>query len=692
MVPRMKLRVFAALALIAGLLAAGPAAASPAALRPFAPMDVFALQWADNPVLSPDGRQLVYERRFFDPMKDTRRANLWLLDSASGDARPLTTGSSNDGQAAWSPDAERIAYVSGDGDQRQIFVRWLDGGATARVTQLQHPPSNLAWSPDGRLLAYTAFVPSEGKPLATMPKAPEGAEWAKPVKVIEHTNYRSDGAGYLDAGFTHVFVVSADGGAPRQLTRGEYNVIGTPAWSRDGGSLFVSANRDARIEREPLESELYRVALDDGAMIRLTTRKGPDHSPKLSPDGRRLAWLGFDDEGMSYANTRLHVMDLDSGAERVLTADLDASVNAAGWLDNANLAIAYDWRGGTHVARVPAGGGRIAVLAEDMGGTAIGRPYTGSAMSAAAGRVAYTQGGAQRPADVAVVAANGRVSRLTDLSAGLLDQRELGRVEEITYPSSFDGRQIQGWIVYPPGFDPTRRYPLLLEIHGGPFAAYGPHFAAEIQLYAAQGYVVLYTNPRGSTSYGVQFANLIHHNYPSQDYDDLVSGVDAVIARGFIDTENLFVTGGSGGGVLTAWIIGTTDRFRAAVVAKPVINWFSHALTADGFNFYWQYWHPGLPWEHHEHYFRHSPISRVGNVRTPTMVITGEDDLRTPMAESEQYYNALRLQGVPSALARIPGAAHAIDRRPSNLIAQVLHTVAWFERYRVKRMPAPGGG
>lgn len=669
------------LSLLVAAVAAWPASAQ-APKPPFAPMDVFALQWADNPVLSPDGARLVYERRFFDAMKDVSRSNLWMLDTNSGAARPLTTGSVSDGQAAWSPDATRVAYVSEDEGRRQVFVRWIDGGATARVTQLERAPSNLAWSPDGRLIAYTAFVPSEGKPLATLPKAPKGAEWAAPVKVIEHTIYRADGAGYLEPGFTHLFVVAADGGAPRQVTRGEFNVLGTPAWSRDGASLIVAANRDADVDFAPLESELYRVALADGAMTRLTTRVGPDISPAVSPDGRRLAYLGFDDTKLSYVNARLHVMDLADGRTRSLTDDLDAAIDRAAWIDNDTIAVAYDWRGSTHVARVAVATGRRTKVAEDLSGTSMGRPYTGGTLSAAGGRIAYTQGTALRPADVAVVSGDGPPRRLTDLSSGLLQERRLGRVEEVVFKSSFDGRDIQAWVVYPPDFEASRRHPLLLEIHGGPFAAYGPHFAPETQLYAAQGYVVLYVNPRGSTSYGAEFANLIHQNYPSQDYDDLISGVDAVIARGGIDTNNLFVTGGSGGGVLTAWIVGKTDRFRAAVVAKPVINWFTHTLTADAYPFFVQYWHPGPPWDHVEHYFKYSPISLVGKVTTPTMVITGEEDLRTPMAESEQYYQALRLRRVPSALVRIPGASHSINARPSQMLAQVLNTAAWFERHR----------
>jgi dipeptidyl aminopeptidase/acylaminoacyl peptidase len=270
---------------------------------------------------------------------------------------------------------------------------------------------------------------------------------------------------------------------------------------------------------------------------------------------------------------------------------------------------------------------------------------------------------------------------MTSLNEVLLEHRELARIEEVTYASSADGREIQGWIAYPPGFDPAKKYPLLLEIHGGPFAAYGPHFAPEIQLYAAEGYVVLYTNPRGSTSYGAGFANLIHHDYPGQDYDDLMSGVDAVLARGFVDPDQLYVTGGSGGGSLTAWIVGHTDRFRAAVVAKPVINWYSFVLTADMYPFFGSYWFPGAPWENAEHYLKRSPISYVGKVTTPTMLITGESDLRTPISESEQYYQALKMRKVPTALVRIPGASHSINARPSQMIAQVLNTVGWFRRY-----------
>ncbi|NNF26847.1 MAG: S9 family peptidase, partial [Gemmatimonadetes bacterium] len=261
-------------------------------------------------------------------------------------------------------------------------------------------------------------------------------------------------------------------------------------------------------------------------------------------------------------------------------------------------------------------------------------------------------------------------------------------VEEIWWESSKDGRLIQGWILKPPGFDPSRKYPLILEIHGGPFLAYGDGFDIEKQLMAAAGYVVLYSNPRGSTSYGEEFGNLIHHAYPGDDFYDLDSGVDAVIAQGYVDEDNLFVTGGSGGGVLTAWMIGHTDRFNAALPFYPVINWYSFNLTADMAAITNKYWFPGLPWDHVEHYENRSLLSVVKNVKTPTLIMTGEEDWRTPMSESEQYYKALKLLGVDAVIVRVPGEPHLIWSRPSHGISKITTLVGWFGRYRTDLTPA----
>jgi acylaminoacyl-peptidase len=351
----------------------------------------------------------------------------------------------------------------------------------------------------------------------------------------------------------------------------------------------------------------------------------------------------------------------------------------------------FDDQGETRIGRVSAVG-QTQVLARNVGGTSLGRPYDGGSFTVSpTGRFVYTLSTPEHPADIAVGGPGQETRRLTALNDDLFSFRKLGAVEEIWFASSYDKRQIQGWIVKPPDFDPGKKYPLILEIHGGPFANYGNRFTAEIQLYAAAGYVVLYTNPRGSTSYGEEFGNLIHHNYPGQDYDDLMSGVDAVIALGYVDAEQLFVTGGSGGGVLSSWIIGKTNRFKAAVVAKPVINWTSFALTADMYTFFHKYWFSDYPWNQAEEYWRRSPLSLVGNVSTPTMLLTGEADYRTPISESEQYYQALRLRKVESVMVRIPAASHGIAARPSNLIAKVAHILKWFNTHGGKQTSAADG-
>lgn len=669
-----------------------PAPGAPAATRPawwddagrFRPIDVFELEWAEDPRISPDGTRVVYVRRSMDIMQDRRRAQIWTLDAAGGDHRPIEAGGEaggrDCGEPRWSPDGGRLLYTCRQGERAQIFVRWMDSGQTAAITHLTQSPANVTWSPDGRLIAFTMRVPAEPRALAPMPTPPEGARWAPPPRVVDKVVYRVDGRGYLEAGFGHLFVVPADGGTPRQLTSGPFHHDGAPSWTPDGRHLVIAANRDPGWEHDILDRELYEVDVATGAMRALTRRDGPDLSPAVSPDGRRIAYLGFDDTRQSHRSFRLYVMDRAGGAAREVATGLDRSLERPTWsADGKGLYVSYDDQGRSKLARVSLDG-RVQVLAEDVGGTSIGRPYAGGSFSVArTGAFAYTATAPDRPADVAVGRGRGGPRRITALNRDLLGHRRLGAVEELWFESSHDGRRVQGWLLTPPGFDATRRYPLILEIHGGPFANYGPRWSAECQLYAAAGYVVLYVNPRGSTSYGEEFGNLIHHAYPGHDYDDLMSGVDAVIARGFVDPSRLYVTGGSGGGVLTSWIVGKTDRFRAAVVAKPVINWSSFVLTADFAAVFTRYWFPGFPWEQPAHYHARSPLSLAGNVTTPTMLLTGEADYRTPISEAEQLYQALKLRKVDTVLVRVPGASHAIAQRPSQLVAKVTHILAWFD-------------
>jgi acylaminoacyl-peptidase len=646
-------------------------------------MDIFELEYAADPQISPDGSSVVYVRTSMDIMSDRAVPNIWQLDANGRNHRPLLSGPGNYSSPRWSPGGDRLAFVTGvPGRGAQLHVRWMDTGQTAVISNVRQAPRAMSWSPDGRYLAFVMFVPDDNEPLAKPPAAPKGADWAPAAKVIETMPYRFDGMGYLETGYDHIFIVSAEGGTPRQLTSGDFNHRGPLGWMPDGERIVFSANRLDDAEHHPVESELWVVTVADGELEQLTDRRGPDRGPAVSPDGKRIAYLGFDDKQLAWRSADVYVMDVDTRETRNLTAGFDRDVDDVQWAGSSSrLLVRYEDRGRTHIGRL-AMNGEVESLATDVGGTSIGRPYNSGSFSVADnGAFAYTAGRADRPADVAVGRSGRTSTRLTRLNDDLLGTKTLGRVEEISWTSSADDLEIQGWLVYPPGFDAEKQYPLILEIHGGPHTAYGPHFSAEAQLYAAAGYVVLYANPRGSTSYGEAFSLEIHHNYPGQDYDDLMSGVDAVIARGFIEENGLYVTGGSGGGVLTAWIVGKTDRFTAAVVAKPVINWTSFALTSDITHFVSRHWFPAMPWEDPDGYWERSPLSLVGNVSTPTALLTGEDDFRTPMAESEQFYQALKLRRVDTALIRIPEASHGIAARPSQLIAKVDNILAWFARY-----------
>jgi len=669
------------LTVVLSLVASFAAAAEPAkpSSRLFQPMDVFELEWAVDPQVSPDGRQVAYVRKHGDVMKDAFRGDIWTVGTDGTNHRPVV---SNAASPRWSPDGTRLAYVAADEYGAQIFVRWMDSGVVAQVTRLRSGPSSVTWSPDGRTIAYVMPVAEDPVPLVRSLTPPPGAQWSPPPRVIEKLEYRGDGEGYLKDEHAQIFVVPADGGTPRQLTTGAFDHDGTLAWTSDGATLLFSANRHPDGDYDPLDSEVHAIRVSDGTLTTLTSRHGPDAAPAVSPDGKQVAYVGFDDTYQGYQNRVLSVMNRDGSNVRAISMALDRTVTSPQWAPGGReVLVQYEDQGRVKLAALGLDG-RLRVLADDLGGLQIGRPYSSGSYSVSkAGLVAYTSAGPDRTGDVSVVPVKGGTPRrLTNLSGDLLGQRDLAKLEEFWVDSSFDGQRVQAWLLTPPGFDPQKKYPLLLEIHGGPFAAYGPTFAAEQQLYAAAGYVVLYMNPRGSTGYGAAFGNSIHHAYPGHDYEDLISGVDAVLARGYVDPNRLYVTGGSGGGVLTAWIVGKTDRFRAAVVQKPVINWTSFVLTADRTGFFWKYWFGSYPWDDPAAYQARSPLSLVGNVKTPTAVLTGESDYRTPISESEQYFMALRLRKVPTALIRVPGASHELDTRPSMLAGKVAHVLGWFQR------------
>ncbi len=647
----------------------------------FSYLDVFALQYVQDPQIAPDGKSIVYRRSGFDIMKDKAKGDLWLISVDGGMHQKLSSKEVNESSPRWSPGGDRIAFISATNEGAEIYMYWVNSGKMAKISQLPYSPSSLTWSPTGKQLAFTMHVPVAPPIAAKIPKKPEGAEWADEPRLTDRLKHEADGKGYIKTGFHHIFVLSADGGTARQVTSGNYQHKGKLSWSPSGEHIYFSGNRIDDWEYDFRNSDIYSVNVNTGKFEKLTDRKGPDEAPMVSPDGKWIAYTGYEDKVQAYQVTKLHLMHRDGSDKRVLSGDLDRSVSNVVWNSSSDaLYFSYDDKGNSKIAQINMSG-KVTKLTDDLGGTTIGRPYASGSFSVAEkGQIAFTLSRPEFPAELGVVQTKS-VKQLTHLNAALLDYRTLGKVEEIWYKSSVDQRDIQGWVVYPPAFDENKKYPLMVENHGGPILNYGDRFSAEMQLYAASGYVVFYPNPRGSTSYGEEFANLLFNNYPGEDYNDVMDGVDVLIEKGLAHEDQLYVAGGSAGGIMTAWIIGKNNRFEAAAVVKPVMNWISKTLVADNYFYYANSRYPGQPWENFETYWKFSPLSLVGNIETPTLVMVGMDDLRTPPSEAKQLYHALKLRKIETLLMEIPEAGHGIAAKPSNLIRKVANTLAWFEKY-----------
>ena len=646
----------------------------------FTSRDVFELEYATDPQIRPGGEQIAYVRRSNDIMTDRTRSNIWLVAPDGSDHRPLLSGTANFSSPRWSPDGTRLAYLSNAERGSQLYVRWMDTGQTALVTNIQESASNIAWSPDGKSIAFTMNVPFDARPFSVdMPEKPDGAEWSPAFEYVTETRYQADGSGILDPAYSHIFVVPAEGGTPRQLTAGNYNHRSSLSWTPDSREIFFSANRNENWALQSRESDIFAVSTN-GELRQLTATPGVETRPRVSPDGTLIAYGKTDNEKLAYRNRYLHVIGIDGENDQNLSAGIDNSVSGWVWDGNDGLHYQLTRRGITEVGRVNLDGGHR-VVATGLGGESLGRPYASGSFSVESDLLVVTRGSATRPADL-VALSNGTEIQLTTLNEDLLGHKALGQVHEIVYDSEIDGEEIQGWYLTPPDYDPARRYPLILEIHGGPHSAYGPHFSAELQRMAAAGYVVFFNNHRGSTSYGERFALLLQNKYSSEyDFSDHISGIDALIAQGIADPDRLYITGGSAGGIAAAYAIGLTDRFKAAVVAKPVVNWVSKVLTADSGIGQIANQFPGLPWETIDDYWRRSPLSLIPNMTTPTLLMTGEADRRTPISETEQMYQALKIQGTEVVMVRIPDSPHGIAGRPSRLIGKVENILAWFSRY-----------
>jgi dipeptidyl aminopeptidase/acylaminoacyl peptidase len=647
-----------------------------------------------DPQIAPDGSQIIYTRRHVNKLEDRFDAELWIVNADGTKNRFLTKG----GGARWSPDGTRIAYLS-DGDPRgmQLFVRWMDAeGATSQITRVDQSLGDIRWAPDGKSIGFSMLVPTERTWHIDMPAAPQGAHWTPPPKYENSLHYRQDRVGFTKPGFLHVFVVSADGGTPREITKGDWNVgarfdgqVGAVGWDwmPDGKTIVVAAIDDPNPDLVYRNSSILSIDVATGAKKRLTSQAGAWNDPVVSPDGRKIAFSGYPSMKATYQASEIYLMNVDgSGAQKITTLDRDPG--GILWArDGSGVYFSVAREGTSNVYFASATGSAATAVttgAHVLGASSISRTGVGAGVSTTfteppnVVRVDLARGGRGTP----------NTTQLTHVNEDLLSRMKLATEERIVARST-NNTEVEGWIVKPANFDPSKKYPLLFEIHGGPHGMYNVAFNPVYQNFAASDFVVLYTNPRGSTGYGSAFGNAIYHNYPGPDYDDLMAAVDATVAKGYIDTDRMYVGGCSGGGVLSSWVIGHTDRFAAAAVRCPVIDWMSFAGHTDIplFTYAWfekPFWEDPKPW------LDHSSLMYVGNVKTPTLLMTGELDMRTPMPQTEEYYAALKMRGVPAALLRFEGEYHGTGSKPTNWMRTQLYMMSWYNQW-TKKGPIQAG-
>lgn len=629
-------------------------------------------EWTSNPMLSPDGEQILYSRTWINLTDDKRETDLWIMNSDGTRNRFFSKGSN----AMWSSDGSKIAFTKeGKPNGTQIFVKHMDvQSEPTQITKLEKSPSSMEWSPDGKYIAFIMHVSSE--PALTpkeVPSQPKGASWTKAPRVIDQVDYSQDRVGFIERGYRQLFIVPTDGGTARQITFGKYDdVSNSIAWSNSSKSIVFSSYQKPDAAYSRGHSNLYSVNINTLETKELTSRDGTESSPRVSPDGTKVAFIGSTWSKNFYNDRKMYIMDFDGSNLKCVTTSLDQTPGNPIWSSNGQ-GIYFNVREY----------GQSNVYYADLKGK-VKKITSGNhvlSMTNLVGKKAVaTWTNPSNPSDIVSfsIGKSYNFKRLTEVNNDLFYNVEFGQIEEITYVSK-DGMKVQGWIVKPPQFDSNKKYPLVLRIHGGPHSMYHVGFNYNFQLHAAQDQVVLYTNPRGSTGYGYEFANAIQNNYPGNDFNDLMAGVDEVISKGYIDENKMYVYGGSGGGVLTSWIVGKTDRFAAASVNYPVTNWFSFVGTTDSANWYNNF--EKYPWEDPSEHIKRSPLMLVGNVKTPTMLMCGENDLRTPISQTEEYYQALKMNKVPTVMIRFNKEYHGTSSKPSNFLRTHGYINAWFDRY-----------
>ena len=676
-----------ALARLALLLLLGAGLPPGRAAEPcLAPESIWRTKAIRDPQIAPDGNAAVYVLEWQDPATDAAYSNLWQVSTNGGSPRALTAGKFHDSSPRWSPDGKQLAFISDRSGRAQIHVRSIDSGHQTVITEGPEDPSHLSWSPDGQSIAFLRFVPGGPEWKPPMPAAPEGATWAPPPKVVTRLRWTFDGQGILRPGGEQIFVTPSEGGAARQISSPPFHhtsyLFGPEITWLDSQTVLTTAVEGPDGWAVYSGGDIYAFSLSGGRPRQITDRRGHEALLRVSPGGNKIAFIGYEWKQQSYHVSKLHVIDRDGSHLRVLTGSWDRDVKSPLWSsDSRSLYFLSDDRGATNLH------------AADLAGTRA--PLTRGAQRLSelsispTGRAVALRSSSTRPDHMVAFAMDSpsKLHEIADPNRQLLAGCSLSAAEEVVY-ESFDGTPIQGWLLKPPDFDSSRKYPLLVSIHGGPHAMYGVNFQHELRMYAARGYLTFYANPRGSTGYGEAFGNTIQYRWPGDDIKDILLGVDHLIEAGQVDENRMAVVGGSGGGLMTAWIITQTDRFRAAVAFYPVTNWFTHIGSNDNGYYVGSVYRKGMPWEQPQDYIDHSPLFQVENVNTPTMIITGEDDWRTPIAQSDEFYRALKIRGIDTVLIRVPGEAHGIRKHPSHRVATDLHALSWLDRHVSE---SPGG-
>ena len=710
------LRRFSFVLLLASLLCAtAPGAAE---RRPISEKDLFKFVWIADPQISRDGSQILFVRVSVDEKKDTYDSAIWIAKSDGSEAPRALTAGTRDTTPRWSPDGRQVAFVravekDGRVQPPQIYVLSLTGGEARAATDLPRGAGNPEWAPDSRTIAFSSATKPEDIEKQEAEKAgkntkPEEKPRESDVRVITSAVYRANGVagfGYVDPdrpAQIWTVTIPASGTTPekpKRITWGEFSA-GNHQWSIDGSQIYFTSDRRRDAYYFPRDNDLFAVPKDGGEPSRIASIEGTIAEYSPSPDGKRIAFVGrlHGSPERSYSQPDLFVVDVPGGTPRNLTAKYDFDVNGsiAGdqraprggqpaapiWSrDGATIFVKVGRHGDAHPTAFDV---RSAADRYDGKGGPRGQEVMAYSADGSAQRFAMVISTPTQVGDLYVAdeSTGGPARKLTTFNDELFGQLTMNDPEEIWY-SSFDGRKIQGWILKPPSFDPAKKYPLILQIHGGPHAAYGNTFTHEFQWMAAKGYVVLYTNPRGSSNYGQEFGNLIQFAYPGDDYRDLMAGVDEMLKKGYIDETRLGVTGGSGGGLLTNWVVTQTTRFKAAVSQRDISDWSNFWYTAD-FTLFTPTWFRKAPFEDPQDFGRRSPITHVAKIQTPLMFILGDEDWRTPpSAGGEELFRALKYLKRETVMVRFPNESHDLSRsgKPWHRVERLQHIVGWFDKW-----------